>query len=831
MWRPAPALAIAIGACAVVLAAAVLVARERGRARERLPQVTGAIAIDGLDEPVEVQRDAGGVAHVLARSRRDAWRALGFVHAQDRLGQMLWLRAVALGRTAEWIGEDGLPSDRFARTVGFASLAAEATAALPKATRDVLDAYAEGATAGIARVRAGDAGLPASLDALGVARAALEDWTAADSVAVFKLLCWGAGPSIEAPAVLDGLTQRLGGVGARPFEPQDESLPAVTVPFTPPAAVPSTTGIVPGDESAPPAPAADAFVPRLLDGTAWVVSGAHTASGKPLLAADWQVALTAPALLHQAHLEAPGMRIAGALVPGVPVVWLGRSEALAWAVLPARAVTTGFFEETLRERSAGTLYHDGYAWRPAAERVEVLRVRERGGALREQELRVRTTRHGPLVHELFSGEHAPLSLAWTGAVEGDGLTSLLALARAGDAAALREALRTHHEPVVSVAFADASGGGGFQVAGWLPRRVLPTSMQPVPARLRTYDWSVRIPFDELPARALAGSTRGWIAVADASLVASDGGAADAEWLWRTGARAARLDRLLGRFVARGRVDLRDLAKIQVDTVSASGPALIRSLDDLLRGAVLAPEEDEMLGVLRAWDGDLAPTSRGAAVYAVFVEEMTSALFADAMTPSLFARYSALPNGRIRGVMRGIVAAAARDGSAGARAEGEPRAAGWSEPERVRPLARRALRRTWARLAWQLGPSRDRWVWGRLQQARFAPFGAGALGGEGAGGFDVPRPLGGGEGALVGAVHDARFRVERGSTYRMAVDLAIDDEMLSSLVPGQIEANAPDRGQAAAIEAWIAGRASVLRTAPGLEDAAEDRVLVLEPAPR
>ncbi|MCA9510350.1 MAG: penicillin acylase family protein, partial [Myxococcales bacterium] len=120
MWRPAPALAIAIGACAVVLAAAVLVARERGRARERLPQVTGAIAIDGLDEPVEVQRDAGRVAHVLARSRRDAWRALGFVHAQDRLGQMLWLRAVALGRTAEWIGEDGLPSDRFARTVGFA---------------------------------------------------------------------------------------------------------------------------------------------------------------------------------------------------------------------------------------------------------------------------------------------------------------------------------------------------------------------------------------------------------------------------------------------------------------------------------------------------------------------------------------------------------------------------------------------------------------------------------------------------------------------------------------------------------------------------------------
>lgn len=817
--RPGPALALAAAACVLLLLVVVFVARERARERARLPLLSGAVALAGIGEPVEIHRDAAAVPHVFARSSRDAWRALGFVHAQDRLAQLLWLRALARGRAAEWRGDGALASDRFARTVGLGSLADATFAALPAATREVLESYAAGVTAGIARVRDGEAGLPAALAELGVRPESLEDWAPEDSVAVFKLLCWGAGPSIEAPAVLDSLTQRLGGVGARPFEPQGESLRAVTIPFSPPPAVPTPAPLVPGTGGDPTPPPADALVPRLFDGSAWLIAGAHTESGKPLLAADWQVAPTTPALLHQAHIEAPDLRIAGAFVPGLPVVWLGRNAALAWAVLPARAVTTGFFEETIRERAAGTLYHDGFVWRAAGERDEQIRVRASGGTLADVAVRIRSTRHGPLVHELFSGDHAPLSVAWTGAVAGDGLTSLLGLATARDGAAVRGALRTHHEPVVSVVYVDASGAGGMQVAGWLPRRVLPTSMQPVPARLRTYDWSAPIPFDELPSRTLASDERGWLAVADARLVAAERGASDAEWLWRTGARDARLERLLGRLVARGRVGVRDLAKAQVDTFSTSGPALVRALDALLAESRLAPEEAEMLAILRAWDGDLAPTSRGAAVHGVLVEELTASLFRDAMTPALFERYAALPHSRIRGVMRGVVSAAARDGEA----DGASRAAGWSEPARVRSLARVALSRTWARLASELGPNREHWAWGRLERAAFEPFVTGT-----SRALAAPRALGGGEGTVVGVAHDEHFQVVRAATYRLVVDLAIDDEMLSSLAPGQLEAEPPS-AQSAAIDGWIAGRAGVLRTAPGLGDAVEGRVLTLEPS--
>jgi penicillin amidase len=812
--RPGTTLLVAIGACVLMLVLGVRWVRERQVERASLPAFEGSLVLPPLEDVVHVRRDNAGVPHIAAHSERDAWLALGFVHAQDRLAQMLWLRQVARGRVAEWLGEPGVLSDRFARSVDFAGHADLTLGSLPEPTRAVLDRYAQGVELRIARIRNGEAGLPAELARLSLELEAIEPWTASDSVAVFKLLCWGAGASIEAASVLDRLTQRLGGVGARPFEPQGEGLQTITVPFPSPGPAETPTG--------EPPPRADAFVPTLFGGTAWVLAGRHTASGLPVLAADWQLAPTAPSLLHQSHVRSPTLEWAGAFVPGVPIAWLGRNAELAWGLLPARAVTTGFFEETLRAREPAPLYHDGRTWRPVAQRVETIRVLD-DGELREEEWLVDSTRHGPLIDPLFHREHAPLSLAWTGARRGDGLSSLIGIPSAESAAALRERLRSHHEPVVAAVFADAGGAGGLQVAGWLPRRVLPTSLQPVPGRLRTYDWGSGIPFDELPHAALVApeavrpglAEPDWLAVADAGWDDAEiETPADAEWLWRSGRRAARLERLLGQYVARGRVDLRDVIEIQRDAVSADGTSFVRAVVAIVgEPEDLAPEEREMLEILRGWDGDLRPSSRAGAVHAVMLEELSAALFSERMGEALFERYRSLPQARLGNITRGVLQAAASS----------PGAAGWADPERVRPLLREALRRTWARLAHELGPNRERWTWGRLQNARFLPFAP--LGGEGA---ELPGPLGGGESAMSMAAHDARFDVVRATTYRMAVDLAVPDEMLATLAPGQLE-HAQHPHFADAVGVWRTGQPTVLRTAPGLIDAAQERVLALEPS--
>lgn len=813
--RPGTALIVAIGACVLILVLGVRWVRDKQVERASLPAFQGSLVAPLLEQRVHVRRDTWGVPHIAANSESDAWFALGFVHAQDRLAQMLWLRQLGRGRAAEWLGETGLASDRFARTVDFVGNAQRVLGELPDETRLVLERYAQGVSLRIDRVRSGESGVPVALSRLSVQREAIEPWTAFDSLVIFKLLSWGSGASIEAASVLDQLTQRLGGVGARPFEPQGEGLQTVAVSFAPPAMSPRL------DRS--PALRADSFVPKLYGGTAWVLAGRHTASGLPIVAADWQIAPTAPSLLHQSHVRCPSIEWAGAFVPGIPIAWLGRNASVAWALLPARAVTTGFFEETLRAREPASLYHDGRSWQPVHQRVETIRVRQSGGELQEQEWLVAATRHGPLVDPLFEGQHAPLALAWTGARSGDGLTSLIGIPRSDSSQQLRARLQDHHEPVVAAVFADAAGAGGLQVAGWLPRRVLPTSLQPVPGRLRSYDWTVRIPYDELPSAALVAPEDArpgdlepdWLAVSDAGWSGKRTGAPeDAEWLWRSGRRAARLDRLLGRFVARGRVDLRDVVEIQRDTVAAGGTAFVRSVVAIIADVKLAPEESEMLEILRGWDGDLRPASRAGAVHAVLLEELSEAFFARPMSEPLFERYRSLPQARISNVTRGVVLAAALS----------PDAAGWADPERVRPLVREALRRTWARLVHELGPNRERWSWGRLQNARFgrfAPFGPG--------GVELDGPLGGGESSLATAAHDSSFRVVRATTYRMAVDLSVSEEMLATLAPGQLEhATHPHYGDA--VGQWRAGHPTVLRTAPGLIDATQERVLALEPPP-
>ena len=131
------------GALALLLVVAALVTfgLERGRnkaaERDALPRVSGRVSVSGLAEPVTLVREESGFPHVLAANERDAWFGLGFVHAQDRLSQMLWLVRLARGTTAEVLGPVGLPADRQARTLGLARIAEGEWERLGEPARDL----------------------------------------------------------------------------------------------------------------------------------------------------------------------------------------------------------------------------------------------------------------------------------------------------------------------------------------------------------------------------------------------------------------------------------------------------------------------------------------------------------------------------------------------------------------------------------------------------------------------------------------------------------------------------------------------------------------------
>jgi penicillin amidase len=462
--------------------------------------------------------------------------------------------------------------------------------------------------------------------------------------------------------------------------------------------------------------------------------------------------------------------------------------------------------------ASGERYHDGRGWQPLALREESIAVRDAPPVT----VSVRSTRHGPLLDGVLSDGRDPLALAWTGhlGLGAESLAALHGVARAGSADELLAALARFADPPVAVVYADAEGAAGLQVAGWLPRRPLAAGLVPVEGRARWYDWEGRIPFDQLPRRRLEGG-RGWAVAADNALHA-ESGAEEGEWLWRTGARAERIDSRLREAVSRGPVSLREMAALLGDVREPRAQVVIEAALSLAGDDPLGAEASEVAELLRGWDGETTPESVGAAAYHVFLASLTEALFRDRMGEGLLQRWLSVPQVDPAGVVGGIVLRAAAGGEPG----------GWSDAERVGAAVRASLRDAWFRLSYGLGGSRSKWRWGRLHQLSFRPFVPGIERG-GAGPFEL-----GGSASTVSSGDYAPagpFDVRIASTFRFAADTAALDHSLAALAPGQSEhPNHPHERDG--LPAWLEGRASVLPIGNVLVEEAGVARLLLEPAP-
>lgn len=799
-------------ALALIVAAALLGRQMRGGAdaRAAFPLAEGQVELPGLSAPVELLRDPRGVPHVLAQSDADALLGLGYAHAQDRLAQMLWLARSARGRAAELEGAGALERDRLARTLDFGGLADAQHGRLDPATRAALASYAAGVNARIERIRSGRVAPPMLLARR---REALEPWSPTDSLALMKLYAWGLSGSLQASLVLEDLIEHLGPFAARRFFPDAD---AGSLPLR--RSSPVTAGREPREPGPGPDPLRRALgmSGRSVGSSAWVLGGAHTRSGRPILVADTHLEPTAPALLHVVHVRGAELDVAGSTLPGVPVFWTGHNRRVAWASTHARAATSDLYVETLHP-SQSDRYHDGQAWRPLRERVETIRVRS--GA--DREMRVQETRHGPLVNGLLDAGREPLALAWTGARRGDrSLSSWLAVARADSADALLAALAQHAVPPLAVVYADAAGAAGLQVAGWIPRRPIATGLVTLPGRARHYDWGDPIPYAALPRVRLNGG-RGWAIAADNRFPPA-GENEHIEWLWRSGQRARRIDQLLRSAVGVGPVELRRMVRVQADQRMLRGPELVADALALVGDAErLGAETREVAVLLSGWNGEARASSAGAAAYHVFLGALTDQLLERRLGRGLLTRYLGLPHGDPAELVAEILREALRGG--------DPDDLGWSDPERVRGAVVDSLRETWFRLSYDLGPNRRKWSWGRLHPLQFRPLGLErvAAGERRLGPFAY-----GGSSSTIGvAEYDPAlpYAVRTASTYRFAIDASALDEALVALAPGPSE-HPGHRHYRSGLDPWLEAKPGLLSSSHlGVAESAVSR-LVLAPAP-
>jgi len=579
--------------------------------RQSLPATEGEVRIASLEAPVTVRRNGDGLVRIQAANELDLYRALGFVHAQDRLWQMDFMRRTASGRLSEVMGQSTVSLDRFFRTLGFRQLAEENLPRLADETKAALTAYAEGVNAFLAQ-RSGP--LPLEFQIL---RYEPEPWSPADS------LLWGRVMALRlSENWRDELSRaRLAG---RFSPPQIAELwPAY--PQDAPVTVAEASRLI--DQSV--ATQLANLLPPSLQPTGasnvWALGGERTATGGPILANDPHLPLDAPGIWYLARMETPDTTLVGATAPGVPFLLLGHNQNVAWGLTTTHSDTQDFFIERVAGNDPNA-YETPEGTEPFKVRDEFIRI-SGGEPVR---LIVRETRHGPVMSDVIpegsSDTGAVLALSWPALRSDDGTPdALYRMNHADSAAAFREALRQFHSPQQNVVFADVAGNIGFLAPARVPVRRSGNGQHPVPGWSGEFDWIGFVPFEELPS---STNPRNDLIINANNKIVPDNFAHLIAVDWPPPYRAERIEAVLGD--SAGNHGVTDSVILQQDIMANAAD---RILAKLLANTPVEVRAREAVSRLRAWDRQMHRNAPEPLILQAWLWALGRTILADELGPN------------------------------------------------------------------------------------------------------------------------------------------------------------------------------------------------------
>jgi penicillin amidase len=716
------------------------------------PTTSGSITVPGVSEPVTVYRDDAGVPQIVAETDHDLFFAQGYVHAQDRFWEMDFRRHVTAGRLAELFGPSQVDTDAFVRTLDWRGIAQQEYDQLDDRTRAGFDAYADGVNAYLADHRGADLSLEYAVLGLQNPGYSPEPWSAVDSIAWLKAMAWDLRSNL-----VEELDRAILGTELPPEEvarlyPQYPFDAKPTIVGGPPPAAPAAVGTAPIGSSpgASVASGADAAasvvatpdgargalralratlddVPDLLGpeggdlgSNSWVVGGALTESGKPLLANDPHLGPAIPSVWHQVGLHCATVRegcaydVAGYSFSGLPGVIIGHNDRIAWGFTNLGPDVADLYYE----RVDGDSYELDGQMVPLTIREEVIEVA--GGD--PVTLTVRSTGRGPIVTDIGANFAAvadagaaatgstgdlELSLQWTALTPGSTAQSIFALDRARDWNEFRAAAELFDVPSQNLVYADVDGNIGYQAPGTIPVRKSGDGTVPLPGWTSGNGWAGAIPSAELPS--VLNPARGYIVTANNAV--ADGGPMLTKD-WDLGYRADGIERRLADLIGSGeKLTADDMTSIQLDTRDANAEAFL----PVIAGLELDGDAARGQELLDGWNGHADADSAQAAYFAVFWRTLLATMFG-----SLPESSRPVGGDRWFSVVGTLL--------------GEPDSGWWTDEGQAGvagrdEMLRYALATAWKETSDRLGDDPESWRWGRLHTLELtnASFGKSGIG--------------------------------------------------------------------------------------------------------
>lgn len=576
----------------------------------------GKILLKGLKAPVELIRDQHGIPHIKASNLPDAYAALGFIHARDRIWQMEATRRLGAGRLAEVIGEPGVRSDKMMRTLGLAHLAKRQYEQLAKPVRQSLQAYATGVNHWIATHRGA---LSPEFSLFGLTP---EAWHPADSLLWGKLMGLRLSRNWRRELLRYKLLDRLTLKQMRDLWPAMPADDPVSIPLHELCLNKMDASFALLDQLIGPFSTAS---------NAWAVSGKRTESGKPILANDPHLGFSIPILWYLARIETPKYSLMGATVPGMPFHILGQNKNIAWGLTTTSGDTTDLFIEKLNPQNANQ-YVTPSGPQPFKTHNEIIHVHDADPIT----IKVRETIHGPVISDLLSGSigNKPIVLSFKATFLADKdqtPAALYQLNQAKNWPDFLKALRLFHTPQQNIMYADRAGNIGLVAAGRMPVRRHGQGWWPQAGWTGKNDWPGYISFNELPktlnpASGIIVNANNRIVDQNYPYYLSDD--------FAPGYRAERITKELNRIKKQS---IKTSARLQLDEVSIMAQKILPLFLSKVSVSPVSKSAQSALTILKNWQGEMSVNSPAPLIFNAWLRELIRTIASDELG-QYFRRY-------------------------------------------------------------------------------------------------------------------------------------------------------------------------------------------------
>jgi len=602
--------------CTVLLGCSALAAA--WYVQDKRPQRSGNLQLTELSAAVDVHYDERGVPHIKAQTELDAYRALGYVHAQDRLFQMEIMRRLARGELSEILGEKTVKLDRLFRTLRLHQHAQQYVQKidLDSAPAQALQAYLDG----INQYQA-QGPKPLEFDLLGISP---RPYTMEDTISIAGYLAYSFAAAFRTEPTLSYIRQELGEDYLSIFDlktPSGGALPQLALTDSDWSHLHSLAQLSQEAIFA-------AGLPQFEGSNAWVLNGSKTASGKPLLAGDPHISFSVPAVWYEAHLQAPGFELYGHFQALNPFALLGHNQEFGWSVTMFQNDDLDLIALKSNPEDPQQIWQNGQ-WQALDSQTQWIVIKDQ----EPQQLILYNSAYGPIINDILNDQESdtPIAMWWTFLeTENPILDAFYELNRANTMDKARQAASKIHAPGLNIVWANAQNDIAWWAAAKMPIRdksaqpsFILDSQTAASKKYGFYPFSAN-PHEENPARGY---------IISANFLPASPKKVPLPGYYNLADRGAQLIEQLSQ--SNMQWDIKNSQAVQLGDRTGYAQRLLQPLLEDLQASARGTEEKKLIQQLSVWQGNYPINSYLPTLFTEFTYQLLQAAMLDELGGSVF----------------------------------------------------------------------------------------------------------------------------------------------------------------------------------------------------